>query len=117
VFKRLLGTLFVGFGLTIAALPTAASAAAPASAPVVASHASTTDAVASMSRPCGWSAPDTNAYYNHCGGGRIELTVEFWWGGGDDRYICVGSGVTNLSNHSALQGGLITYAYHNGRSC
>jgi hypothetical protein len=66
---------------------------------------------------CGWYAPNRYAYYNHCGPGRISINVEFWWGAGSTRSICVSSGLTNLSDHWALQGGLITYAYYNGRGC
>lgn len=66
---------------------------------------------------CGWYAPNRNAYYVHCGSGRISINVEFWWGAGATRSICVGHGTTTLSTHPALQGGLITYAYYNGRGC
>ena len=73
--------------------------------------------VTTMAYPCGWSAPNRNSYYNHCGYGRIQVNVEFWWGVGATRTICVGHGVTTLSTHPQLQGGLITYAYYNGRGC
>ncbi|MGM1060909.1 DUF6355 family natural product biosynthesis protein [Saccharothrix sp. Mg75] len=66
---------------------------------------------------CGWYAPNRNAYYVHCGSGRISINVEFWWGAGATRSICVWPGTTNLSTHPSLQGGLITYAYYNGRGC
>ncbi|GAA2678755.1 MULTISPECIES: DUF6355 family natural product biosynthesis protein [Actinosynnema] len=66
---------------------------------------------------CGWYAPNVNSYYIHCGSGRISINVEFWWGAGATRSICVWPGKSNLSAHPALQGGLITYAYYNGRGC
>ncbi|GAB2992314.1 DUF6355 family natural product biosynthesis protein [Saccharothrix stipae] len=66
---------------------------------------------------CGWYAPNRNSYYVHCGSGRISINVEFWWGTGATRSICVWPGTTNLSTHPSLQGGLITYAYYNGRGC
>ncbi|MFC6091636.1 DUF6355 family natural product biosynthesis protein [Saccharothrix lopnurensis] len=66
---------------------------------------------------CGWHALNANAYYIHCGSGRISINVEFWWGVGATRSICVWPGKTLLSSHPALQGGMITYAYYNGRGC
>ncbi|MGM1062057.1 DUF6355 family natural product biosynthesis protein [Saccharothrix sp. Mg75] len=74
-----------------------------------------TDAVTAQA--CGWYAPNRNSYYVHCGSGKISINVEFWWGAGSTRSICVWPGTTNLSSHSTLQGGLITYAYYNGRGC
>ena len=66
--------------------------------------------------PCGWYAPNSNSFYTHCGSGRIQINVEFYWGW-STRTICVPRGTTWLSGDERLQGGFITYAYYNGRSC
>ncbi|MFT7835731.1 DUF6355 family natural product biosynthesis protein [Saccharothrix sp. BKS2] len=70
-----------------------------------------------QAQACGWYAPNVNSHYVHCGSGRISINVEFWWGMGATRSICVWPGKTLLSSHPALQGGMITYAYYNGRGC
>ncbi|MGW5049729.1 DUF6355 family natural product biosynthesis protein [Actinokineospora sp. NPDC004072] len=75
------------------------------------------EASASPNMPCGWHATSPTAYYNHCGDTVITVVVEFWWKIGGTRTICVNPGITNLSAHPALQGGLITYAYYSGPGC
>ncbi|UVS80597.1 DUF6355 family natural product biosynthesis protein [Actinokineospora sp. UTMC 2448] len=75
------------------------------------------EASASPGMPCGWHKDSLTDYYNHCGYTPVNINVDFWWGMGATRTICVGPGITNLTEHAALGGGLITFAYYNGSSC
>ncbi|MFF5051697.1 DUF6355 family natural product biosynthesis protein [Micromonospora sp. NPDC000663] len=115
---RLLGAFAItlGFMLTLSAPASAGSVQRGVEDPRSVAVTSLSAGNVAAATPCGWSTPSVQtAWYNHCGSGPVVIQVEFFWRTSmyhPDRFICVWPGVTNLSTHPSLQGGLITYAYY-----
>lgn len=75
-------------------------AAATLSMSQPASAATASAGGAKAAAPCGFYVQGNEAYYNHCGSGRIKIRVRwvFWWNTADR---CVGPGITGLEEKRA----------------
>jgi hypothetical protein len=64
---------------------------------------------------CGFWSDLRGSYYTHCGSAaRARITVETWYGAGDNHDLCVWPGTTRLEDYV---GGFITNAWYTGYNC